>query len=247
LWVVLAVLALGLGFLRLVVWPHARTRPLEESALGAPPRAEPILASESTSARRTPLDARDPRDAGSRIEREASESRAHGPHSPAARRAEMRALVRCDPAAFDRRIAALAAGTVPDTDQFPLFQVAYEEQRPASAAELARAITSLSLASGAERQAVPRACVRFLGQRAAREPRARETLDAIAWSAAPDTFSALRVQAVRELVLSTPEEELPLFTQRLHGERDEVLHTAGLAALEERAHPAPSDSFEEFP
>ncbi|MBL8861123.1 MAG: hypothetical protein JNK02_03845 [Planctomycetes bacterium] len=165
-----------------------------------------------------------------------------GPQAPrteAEHVAVLRALARSDPEAFDQRVASLLAGDGAACERIASLRVAYEEDRPGVADLCLRAVTSLPLASGPAAESVPQALVQWLGDRASREPRAREALAAIAWTRPAEVAPRLRAHAVRALVASAPEADVRLLAIRIRAEGDPDVHSAGQDALDERDRPAP--------
>jgi hypothetical protein len=173
---------------------------------------------------------------------------ARGPRTEAEHRAVLRALLRAEPEEFGRRLASVLAAEGAACEQFAALRVAYEEAWPAADELLVRAVSVLPRASGAHAESVPQALVHWLGRRAAREPRARDVLTAIAWSGRTPVEPVLRIRALRALVSSAPESGVPALAARIHAEGDPDVHCAGRAALDERARPAPSfEASQELP
>lgn len=195
-----------------------------------------------------PARAAAPADGVSRVEREPPSDERRGPRTEAEHCAVLRLLARSDPAAFGLRAEEILAGNGPAYEQFAALRAAYEEDWPGAADLYARAVRGLPTASGAQAESVPQTLVHWLGLRAPREPRAREALAGIAWGIAAPVEPGLRIRALRALVLSSPEADLALIAARIHAEGDPDVHSAGRAALDERARPAPNlDSSQELP
>ncbi|MCY2959078.1 MAG: hypothetical protein NTY35_02845 [Planctomycetota bacterium] len=173
---------------------------------------------------------------------------ARGPRTEGEYLAELRALARSDPAAFGRRVESILAGSGPACEQFASLRAAYEENWAGTTDLCVRAVTVLSHASGPQAESVPQALVHWLGQQAPLESRARDALAAIVWDTPASLDPTLRGRALRLLVLSSPEADLPLLARRIHAEGDPDLHSAGRSALDQRDRPlAHPDSFQEFP
>lgn len=147
--------------------------------------------------------------------------------------AELRALARTDVAAFETRCDSVLSGTGPACEQFATLRAVYELQRPGAAELLARAVATLPRNASPQGDSVPRALVQWLAHRAAFELPARATLDVIVWGDAR-VDAELRCLALRERLLSAPPEDLADLMRRVHAERDSLVHSAGLACLDER-------------
>ncbi len=250
-----SVLVLGTGAALLA---FARERkPVELAASVGPAAAIPAetpTPAEPSGSARSAIQASHPRvvrsapDVEAAIPAGASGARARGPRTEAEFLVELRALARSDPEAFGRRAEAILAGSGPACEQLASACAAYEEGWPGAEALCVRTASTLSLESSPQAESVPQALVHWLGERALLEPRARETLTAVVWSGTERVEPLLRIRALRALVLATPEEELPRLARRVHAEGDPDVHSAGRAALESRARPAPTpESSQEFP
>lgn len=253
----LAILLLAAGAL---VWalgpgPDAGAAPAEpfaepDAAASLPAETPGAVASQRESVAAQPARAAAPEASSPapRADRAPPLDERKGPRTEAEHVAALRALARSDPAEFGRRVESLLAGTGAAVEQFAALRAAYEEDWPGTIDLCVRAVAALPRASGPAAESVPETLVQWLSQRAPRDPRAREALAAVVWTAPAGAESAFRSRALRALVRACPEADVPLLARRIHAEGDPDVHSAGRAALEERAQPAPTpDSREELP
>lgn len=254
---ILGVSVLVLGGAAALLASDRGPRPIDPAFLAGPiaaMAAETVAPAEPTGSARAAIRAPRPQAAGSALDAAASVpgekvgDRARTPRTEAEFRAELRALARSDPEAFGRRAEAILAGSGPACEQLASACAAYEERWPGAEALCVRTVSTLPLGSSPQAESVPQALVHWLGERALLEPRAREALTAVVWSRTGRVEPMLRIRALRALILATPEEELTLLAGRVHAEGDPDVHSAGRAALEARARPAPTpESSQEFP
>lgn len=171
-----------------------------------------------------------------------------GPRTEAEYLVELRALLGSDPDAFALRADSIEAGAGPACEQFALLRAAYEASWPGMNDLCARTASARDRAADPRVESVTQSLVHWLGERALREPRAREALGSIVWNTATPAEPIHRIRALRALVLAAPRADVALLAQRIQAEADPTVHSAGLAALDEREQPAVhADSTQEFP
>jgi hypothetical protein len=125
------------------------------------------------------------------------------------------------------------AGAGPDCERVALLRALYDLRSEESSRHFAWAIRNLPDTSSPRGESVPSFAVRFLGERAARDPRARTVLEQVAFDSWPAVAPGLRRRAAARLGATANETELSRLSIQLANEPDPLVVEGVLAALEQ--------------
>ncbi len=142
-----------------------------------------------------------------------------------------RDFVRRDPDDFRRGARGVVLGDGPTNEKTALLRAAFELDRD-GAQELFRAtLSEPSAGLAAEAARLREFSVRYLGERCARDERARELVRDAVWSSGAPLEASLRRRAGGHLAASIGPDELEHLTANLLRERDRTVVQAVLAGL----------------
>lgn len=129
---------------------------------------------------------------------------------------------RADPAHLERLAPSVLEGAGPRYEKVALLRALYDTGSPATASSFVQAVRGLSESSDASGSSVPGFAVRFLGERAARDAKARAILEHVAFEE-PRVGSGPRRRAAARLAELADEDGLRRMSAHLARETDALL------------------------